>query len=167
MYVLQDIADENQGSEGAGLLRQQSAVKRATKVLLNRHATSPALVITYLPWLISASPTHALSVLKVCSALPVPGIWMWIWMWLWLWLWLSASVLFPFHPPLPATLPVPLLQTIVIQVVTGRVKPTSSCLPLLASLPTAPANALPLGLPRRCTCCMTACKAEYVLHDWL
>ena len=62
---MQDIADEQAGGEGEALQRQQSAVQRATKVLLNRHAAPTGLVLTYLPWLISASPKHALLVLKV------------------------------------------------------------------------------------------------------
>jgi len=64
-HFVQEIADDNQGTEGEKLKRQQSAVQRATKVLLNRHAAPTAVVLTYLPWLISASPKHALSVLKV------------------------------------------------------------------------------------------------------
>ena len=68
MWVcVQDIADEQAGGEGEALQRQQSAVQRATKVLLNRHAAPTGLVLTYLPWLISASPKHALLVLKVPS----------------------------------------------------------------------------------------------------
>jgi len=67
---VQEIADENQGAEGEKLKRQQSAVQRATKVLLNRHAAPTAVVLTYLPWLISASPKRALSVLKVSLAPP-------------------------------------------------------------------------------------------------
>lgn len=63
---VQEIADEGRGGEGEEALhRQQSAVQRATKVLLNRQAAPTALVLTYLPWLISTSPKHALSVLKV------------------------------------------------------------------------------------------------------
>ena len=62
---MQEIADENQDGVGEQLQRQQSAVQRATRVLLNRHAAPTSLVLTYLPWLISASPKHALSVLKV------------------------------------------------------------------------------------------------------
>ena len=66
MWVcVQDIADEQAGGEDEALQRQQSAVQRATKVLLNRHAAPTGLVLTYLPWLISASPKHALLVLKV------------------------------------------------------------------------------------------------------
>ena len=68
---VQDIADENQGSQGEGLVRQQSAVQHATAVLLNKQATPAALVLTYLPWLITASPTHALNVLKVCCIPPM------------------------------------------------------------------------------------------------
>lgn len=64
LALWKEIADENQGAEGERLKRQQSAVQRATKVLLNRHAAPTAVVLTYLPWLISASPKHALSVLK-------------------------------------------------------------------------------------------------------
>ena len=71
-HAVQEIADENQGAEGDKLKRQQSAVQRATKVLLNRHAAPTAVVLTYLPWLISASPKHALSVLKVPVAPPGP-----------------------------------------------------------------------------------------------
>lgn len=61
----QEIADEVEGSDGKALQRQQSAVQRATKVLLNRQSAPTALVLTYLPWLISTSTKHALSVLKV------------------------------------------------------------------------------------------------------
>ena len=61
----QEIADEVEGGDGEALQRQQSAVQRATKVLLNRQSAPTALVLTYLPWLISTSPKHALSVLKV------------------------------------------------------------------------------------------------------
>lgn len=69
-HAVQEIADENQGAEGEKLQRQQSAVQRATKVLLNRHAAPTAVMLTYLPWLISASPKHALSVLKVSPGSP-------------------------------------------------------------------------------------------------
>jgi len=69
---VQEIADENQGAEGEKVKRQQSAVQRATKVLLNRHAAPTAVLLTYLPWLISVSPKHALSVLKVPLAPPPP-----------------------------------------------------------------------------------------------
>lgn len=62
---VQEIAEEGEGGEGEAVQRQQSAVQRATKVLLNRHSAPTALVLTYLPWLISTSPKHALSVLKV------------------------------------------------------------------------------------------------------
>lgn len=62
---LQDIAEENEGSKGEGLVRQQSAVQHATAVLLNKQAAPATLVLAYLPWLIAASPTHALNVLKV------------------------------------------------------------------------------------------------------
>lgn len=60
------------GSKGEGLVRQQSAVQHATAVLLNKHVAPAALVLTYLPWLITASPNHALNVLKVCCLLPMP-----------------------------------------------------------------------------------------------
>ena len=40
-------------------------MQRATAVLLNKQAASSALVLSYLPWLIAASPNHALNVLKV------------------------------------------------------------------------------------------------------
>ena len=62
---VQEIADESRGGGEEALQRQQSAVQRASKVLLNRHSAPLALVLTYLPWLISTSPKHALSVLKV------------------------------------------------------------------------------------------------------
>ena len=62
---MQEIADENRGGVGVKLQRPQSAVQRATRVLLNRHAAPASLVLTYLPWLMSVSPKHALSVLKV------------------------------------------------------------------------------------------------------
>ena len=65
MNAVQEIADENSDGKAGQLQRQQSAVQKATKVLLNRHTAPPTLVLTYLPWLISASPKHALSVLKV------------------------------------------------------------------------------------------------------
>ena len=61
----QELADDESGSEKEQLQRQQTAVQRASNVLLNRHSASTALVLTYLPWLISTSPIHALSVLKV------------------------------------------------------------------------------------------------------
>ena len=61
---MQDIAEENKGAKGEGLVRQQSAVQHATTVLLSRQA-APDLVLTYLPWLIATSPHHALLVLKV------------------------------------------------------------------------------------------------------
>ena len=62
---MQEIAEENAHGKNGQLQRQQSAVQKATRVLLNRHTAPASLVLTYLPWLISASPKHALSVLKV------------------------------------------------------------------------------------------------------
>ncbi|KAL3142970.1 hypothetical protein ABBQ38_003253 [Trebouxia sp. C0009 RCD-2024] len=64
LALWKEIADESKGGGGEALQRQQSVVQRATKVLLNRHSAPPALVLSYLPWLISTSPKHALSVLK-------------------------------------------------------------------------------------------------------
>ena len=66
---MQEYADDNVGTEAEKVQRQQSAVQSATKVLLNRHSAPTALVLTYLPWLISTSPKHALSVLKVSTVL--------------------------------------------------------------------------------------------------
>lgn len=71
---LQDIADENQGRKGEGLMRQQSAVQHATAVLLNKQAAPAPLVLTYLPWLIAASPFHALNVLKVLLTLVLSAL---------------------------------------------------------------------------------------------
>ena len=69
---MQEIAEENADGKQGQLQRQQSAVQKATRVLLNRHTAPASLVLTYLPWLISASPKHALSVLKVsCSVVLV------------------------------------------------------------------------------------------------
>lgn len=67
-WLVQEIAEENMSGVGEQLRRQQSAVQRATRLLLNRQSAPTPLVLTYLPWLISASPKHALSVLKVVLA---------------------------------------------------------------------------------------------------